>query len=377
MRIKLLPLLLVVAGIIMISGCVDSEKQPLNSKAPDSLYRSIFNPYAGLLDHIGPQTPDVHSPASVPPQPGSESMSDLSYATSLLDRNIQKADEISMRLEAGIQRQKAEGKNVSKVEALLEKYKLLVEEAKKYRALADKAAAEENNSSVADSNLEDGSSENLRREYLIESQNCMIQANEVMKEIFEELRHLMPGNEELNGTSHLRAVGDGMINMMGNLTLNLHVEEGEMAIPNFSQDAEISIKGDYTFEEKTDMQGGLLLYHIHSADVKISGSRKAVMLRGKNITLTADGEGYVTFLGNGTYSIEDTGGTKKEQNWAHPFFEEGTNPGENGPDGSGDYRPDGPGEYGPDGKNHDAVTPGKGRGNIPAADEVDVNKVDP
>jgi hypothetical protein len=334
MRIKLLPLFLVVAGIIMSSGCVDSEKQPLNSKAPDSLYRSIFNPYDGLLDHRDPQIPDVHG------------------ATSVLDMNIQKADVISMRLEAGIQRQKAEGKNVSKVEVLLEKYKLLVEEAKKYRALADKAATEKNSSSVADSNLEDSSSENLEREYLIKSQNCMIQTNYVLKEIFEELQHLMPGSEELNSTSHLRAAGDGMVNLMGNLTLNLHLEEGEMAIPNLSPDAEIYIKGDYTFEEKTDMQGGILIYHIYSADVKISGSRKAVMLRGKNITLTADGEGYVTFLGNGTYSIEDAGGVKKEQNWARPFFEEGTNPDEHGPGGSGANRPDGPGEYGPDGKNH-------------------------
>jgi hypothetical protein len=304
-------------------------------------------------------------------------MQDLNDAKFLLDRNIQKAEIASMRLEVGIQRQKAEGKNVTKVEALLEKHKLLVEEAKRYRALAYKAVAEENNSSVANSNLEDSSSENLEREYLIESQNRMIQANEVMKEIFVELRHLMPGNEELNGTSHLRAAGDGMVNLMGNLTLNLHMEEGVMGVPILSQDSKLYIKGDYILEENTKIQGGMNLYYINSADVTISGSRKAVMLRGINITLTADGEGYVTLLGNGTYSIEDAGGIKKEQNWAHPFFGEGTNPGEHGPGGSGAYRPDGPGEYGPDGKNHDTVIPGKGRGNIPAADKVDVNEVDP
>ncbi len=135
-----------------------------------------------------------------------------------------------------------------------------------------------------------------------------------------------------------------MVNLMGNLTLNLHLEEGEMAIPNLSQDSEIYMKGNYTLEEKNDMQGTMRLYHISSADVKISGSRKAVMLRGKNMTLTADGEGYVTFLGNGTYSIEDADGIKKEQNWAHSFFGEGTNQGEQGPGGPG-----GPGEHRPDG----------------------------
>lgn len=365
MKIKLLTLLLVVGGIIMISGCVDSEKQPLPSKIQVSLYRSIFYPYAGLLDNRSPQTLGVPSPDFLPSQPGSESMNNLSDATSLLDRNIQKADMASLRLEAGIQRQKVEGKNVSKVEALLERYKLLVEEAKKYRALADKVVAEENNSSVERTDLEDSSSENLRREYLIKSQNCMIQANEVIKEIFEELQHLMPGSEELNGTSHLSASGDGMVNLMGNFTLSVHLEEGEMAVPDLSPDSEIYIKGNYTFEEKTDMHGEVRLYHIHSADVRISGSRKAVMLRGQNITLTADGEGYAAFLGNGTYSIEDAGEIKKEQNWAHPLFREGINPGEpgsngpvNGPDGSGEkgpngldeYGPDGPGEQGPDGE---------------------------
>jgi hypothetical protein len=377
MKIKMLTLLLLVAGIIMISGCVDSEKQPLSSKAQGSLYRNIFYPYAGFLDHRSPQMPDVPSPASFPPQTGSDSMHDLNDAKSLLDRNIQKADTASSRLEAGIQRLKAEGKNVSRVEALLEKHKSLVEEAKKYRALADKAVAEENNSSVVDSNLEDGSSENLEREYLIESQNFMIQANEVMKEIFDELRNLMPGNEELNSTSHLRAAGNGMVNLMGNFTLNLHVEEGEMGVPIFSQDSKLYIKGDYTTEENTKMQG-VNLYRINSADVTISGSRKAVMLRGKNITLSADGEGYVTFMGNGTYSIEDAGGIKKEQNWSQPFFGDGINPGEQGPGGSDEYGLDGPGEHGPDGKNqnHDKVSPGKGRDNITAANKVDANKLD-
>lgn len=351
----------------MISGCVDSKKQPPTSKDEDSLYRSIFDPYVGFLDHRNSQMPGTPPPDSVPPQSGPASMHNLSDATSLLDRNIQKADITIMRLEDGIPRQKAEGKDVSRVESLLEEYKLLVEEAKKYRALAAKTVAEENNSSIMNSNLENRSSENLEREYLIESQNYMIQANGVLKEIFKELQHLRPGSEELNGTSHLKATGDGMVNLMGNLTLNLHLEEGEMAIPNLSQDAKLYIKGDYVFEEKNDMHGRMRLYHIHSADVKISGSRKAVMLRGKNITLTADGEGYITFLGNGTYSIEDAGGIKREQKWAPPFFGEGTNPGEKRP---GDL-----GEYGPDGKNHDIINPDKERIDITGFNKVNPNKI--
>jgi hypothetical protein len=50
MKIKSLSLLLVFTGIIIISGCVNAGAQPPGSKAPENLYRSIFYPYAGLLD---------------------------------------------------------------------------------------------------------------------------------------------------------------------------------------------------------------------------------------------------------------------------------------------------------------------------------------
>lgn len=321
MKIKFLSFF-ILAGIIIIPGCIDAKAQPLAFAASDNLYRSIFHPYVGLLNHMGYHMPDVHPQDSFPkgPHQGSESIHTLRDAASLLDRNIEKAEIISMRVEAGIQYQKAEGKEVSRLEALLEKYNFLVEEAKQYRALADKAVSDENNSSIMDSYPKSSSSENVEREYLIKAKNRLIQANYVLKEIFRESQHLMHGSEELNGTSRLSATGEGKASLMGSFALNLHIEEGEIAIPDLSLDSEIYITGNYAFEDKTEMQGEVRLYHIHSADMKISGSRKTVLLRGQKITLTADGEGYVAFLGNGTYSIEDAGGIKKKQNWAHPFF---------------------------------------------------------
>jgi hypothetical protein len=332
MKIRCLSLLLIIAGIIIISGCVDREAQPLNSKAPENLYRSVFYPYAGLRDHGGPEMPDAHHHFSE--GPGCESVHTLRNATFLLDRNIEKAEIISTRLEAAIQHNKAEGKNVSRLETLLKEYNLLVEEAKKDRSLADAAVYEENNSSITNSDLENVSSGNNKRDYLIRSQKSMLQANIVLKEIFNEFQRLMPGSEEINNTSRLSASGDGKVSLIGNFTLNLHLENGDIAIPDLSPDSEIYITGDYIFEEKTEMQDDVLrLYHIHSADAKISGSRKTVLLRGSNITLaTAEGEGYVVFLGYGTYRIEDAGGIIKEQSWANPFPTGGMNPDKYGPD---------------------------------------------
>jgi hypothetical protein len=325
MKIRFISLLLILAlaGIIIISGFADREAKPLTSKAPENLQRSIFYPY--VRDYGGPAIPanaHRHYPSE---GSGRKPVHTLKDATFLLDKNIEKSEIISSRLEEGIQHYKAEGKDVSKLEALLGKYNLLIEEAKKYRDLADEAFNEENNSSITNSDLENGSSGNTKREYLIRSQKSMIQANIVLKEIFNEFQRLMPGSEEINNTSRLSAAGDGKVSLIGNFALNLHLERGDIAIPDLSPDSKIYITGDYIFEEKTEMQEDVLrLYHINSADVNISGSRKTVLLRGSNITVaTAGGEGYAVFMGNGTYRIEDAGGIVKEQKWANPFPKEG------------------------------------------------------
>lgn len=335
MKIKSLSLLLTIAGIILISGCVDNEAQPLSYKAPEDLmYRSIFNPYPEFSDLGGPGMQDIHPHDSHPGGPHSdpESIQSLRDATSLLDSNIEKAERISTRLEERIQHFKAEGEDVSRLEALLEEYNAVVQDAKEYRALANDAAEGMNNSSIKDSEYD--SSENKEREYLIKSQKSMIHANHILKEIFEEFQSLEPGNEELNSTSLLRASGEGKAFLAGSFDLYIHLENGVMVIPEISPDSELYIKGDYTFEEeKNHMQDELLLYNIQSADVRIYGSHKMVMLSGTNITLNTEGEGFLALMGNGTYSIEDAGEIIKEENWGTPFFEEERNPDEFGPDG--------------------------------------------
>ena len=343
MKIKLLSLLLILVGIIVISGCVDKESQVFTCKVPEDLTRTIFFPYVGLLDHGESEMPGMHPHESSPDgfSPGPESMHNLRNATSLLDSNIEKADTISLRIEAGIERYKAEGKDISRLEALLEEYNRLIKEAKQYRALA--ASSEENSSSITNSSQYKSSSEDAERDYLIQSQKSMMQANHVLRDIFEELHSLTPGNEELNNTSRLISAGKGKATFMGGFTLNLHLEKGEMAILGLSKDSEIDINGNYTFEEKTDTHDKVRLYHINSADVKISGSRKTVLLACENITLTADGEGYAAFQGNGTYSVKEAGKTVKKENWTKPFFEDGMSSEGYGPDGKGDNT-----RYGPD-----------------------------
>ncbi|MDQ1251935.1 MAG: hypothetical protein QG646_1046 [Euryarchaeota archaeon] len=309
MKIKLMSLLLILAGSIISSGCFDAGAHAVSSKTTENLYQHIFYPYSELQNHRGTGISDariqeVHSYNSSN-RSEYEHVHNLRHATLLLDRNIEKAELISARLEEGIRYYKTEGKDVSTLDALLNKYKLLVEEAKKYRALADSADDEKN----------------TRREYLIKSQKSMIQANIILKEIFEEFQRHMPGSEEINVTSRLSAAGEGRASLIGNFTLSLHLEKGVIIIPDLSPDSEVNVTGDYVFEKKNDMQGNELnQYHILFANMNISGANKTVLLSGSNITLSAEGgDGYVLFQGNGTYKIEETDGTIKEQGWANPF----------------------------------------------------------
>jgi len=331
MKIKLLSLILIIMGVLATSGCVDSQAQPSTYNAPEDLYRSIFYPYAGLLrgDY---EIPGVHIDPHGPPQDmtheGQGPVPSLRDATLLLDENIKKAEVISARLDPGVQHLREQGKDVSRLESLLEEYNGLVEEAKNYRALAASVAGEEYSSSGMNEDSEDGLPvESSEKEYLIQSQKSMIRANLVLKDIFEEFKRLMPGSGELNETDRLSAEGEGRVTLMGSFDLNLHLQEGEMAVMDLSPDSIIQIEGDYTLEIKDGRQENMLIYHIQSADVEISGSRKVLMLIGENITVEADGEGYAAFFGNGTFSIEDADGIKKEEQWAeNSFFEEKMGP---------------------------------------------------
>jgi len=323
MKIKFLPLILLIIGALAASGCIDSQAQPSNVKAPGDLYRSIFYPYAGLLKgdyepgvHIIPHDPLPNIPA------GEDPSRSLRAATLLLDENIIKAEAISARLEPGIQYLRDQGKDVSRLESLLEEYNGLVEEAKKYRALA--ASSEEYNSTGTDGYSEDElPAEDIQKEYLIQSQKSMIRANLVLKDIFEEFKLLMPGNIELNETEKLNAAGEGRVILIGDFDLNLQLQEGEMAVMDLSQDSRIKIKGNYLLEVKEGRPEKIFVYHIKSADLEISGSRKTLLLNGENITVEAEGKGYAAFFGNGTYIVEDVNGTNRKEQWAiNSFFDE-------------------------------------------------------
>lgn len=309
LSLKLLPLILILTGVLITSGCVDSQAQPVIHTYQGDLYRSIFYPYAGLLK--GEDMPGIgpHGPHSGIPEDHDSSRS-LQDTALMLKENIKKAESISAKLEPGAQYLRDQGKDVSKLESLIEEYNGLVDDAKHNLELAESSS---------------GEAESTEKDYLIQSQKSMVRASLVLKDIFDEFKLLMPGSEELNETARLNATGEGRATLMGSFDLKLHLEKGEIAL--MSPDSTIDIEGDYILEIKEGGPDNVFVYHIQSADMEVSGPRKTILLSGENITVEADGEGYASFLGNGTYSVENTNGMKKEEQWAaDSLFDQGMGP---------------------------------------------------
>lgn len=314
LSLKILSLILILVGVLATSGCVESQAHPFAYKHQGDLYRSIFYPYAGLLK--GGEMPGYQGTPSDMPD-GQDSSHTLQDAAFMLGENIEKAEAISERLEPGVQYLRDQGKDVSRLESLTEEYNGFVEDAKNYLELAESSSGED---------------ESTVKDNLIQSQKSMVQASLVLKDIFDEFKLLMPGSEELNETARLNATGEGKVTLMGSFDLKLHLEEGEIAV--MSPDSIIKIEGDYVLEIKEGRPDNIFVYHIQSADLEVSGPRKTLLLNGENITVEAEGEGYASFFGNGTYSVENDGMTKEGQ-WAADslFDQQGMIPGE--PDKTG------------------------------------------
>lgn len=314
---KYIFLFLILTGILVNPGCADAKSQPLTYNAPGELYMSIFFPYVGLLSPGAHNMPEGYTQYPYQDQPfsrdftespGQDYSRDLREATGLLDSNIKKAEETSQKIEVGIQQLQAKEEDVGRLEELYGEYTSLIEDAKRYRELSISVSGEE-------------PVDETQVKYLVLSQNSMIQANFVLKEIFGEFQHRMLRTEQLNN-SRLNAEGSGRVILVGSFTLNAHLENGVMAILGLSSDSAIYIKGDYTFEEQKEGTYNVLLYNIRYADIEIPGSSNTVLLNAEKISLeVADGKGSVTFLGNGTYTIEDANGTKRAEDWTNISLE--------------------------------------------------------
>ena len=92
--------------------------------------------------------------------------------------------------------------------------------------------------------------------------------------------------------------------MYGSGTFNASAGSGQLWIYDRNGDAEITVTGQGRLT-KTVLANGDIRYYYRgfkgSAD--ISGSDVGIILKGIDMTITADGTGYANLYGSGTYTV--------------------------------------------------------------------------
>ncbi len=227
-----------------------------------------------------------------------------------LNNLLAKSEGLSLRLEGEINRLNAEGKDTEELEEMLAEYNELIGEAKQNQELARNTIQTRNGQNddvVSEAN-----------QYMRQATKNIQDANVVLKDMFNELKSNRRGSAVLDGTGTLTAQGSGTTVLSGDLTLDMTATNARLVIKDLAGDADVAIDGGYTEVDCDDEDDGnrALVYHNLTGTVQITGSRLTVMVRGDDVSITAEGKGSVILSGIGTYKVEKAGESSENVQWA-------------------------------------------------------------
>ncbi|MDI3485602.1 MAG: hypothetical protein PWQ50_822 [Methanolobus sp.] len=296
---KKLPLIIlgILILMVLISGLSDSDRHSgkegpkMSSGQPGYINKELYE-----------EVPSSISEEKLKPQDENE----------FLEDNIQKSDEIILRLEDSIERLETEGNDVSDLEEMVADYSSLVSDAGSYLEKADSA---------------DSISE--EKKYVELSKENMVQSDILLKKIFVAMHNYMPGPVELEGNESLDASGSGVMILTGDLDVNLSMSSGKFSVVDFEGDMSVDTDGllnlNMVTESAVSTSVSEDLHHMVSyvdvqGNVSLSGSGMTIAVMGDNTTLHVTGVGEIQLYGNGNYYLDDSGSIK-EGVWLAPIFE--------------------------------------------------------
>lgn len=227
-----------------------------------------------------------------------------------LNNLLAKSEGLSLRLEGEIKRLNAQGENTEELEEMLAEYNELIGEAKQNQELARNTFQNrngQNDDAVSEAN-----------QYMRQATHSIHNANGVLKDMFDELKSHRRGSAVLDGTGTLTAEGSGTAVLSGDLTLDMTATNARLVIKDLAGDAVVTIDGEYTEVDCDDEDDGnrAHVYHNLTGTVQITGSRLTVMVRGDDVSITAEGKGSVILSGIGTYKVEKAGEFSANVQWA-------------------------------------------------------------
>jgi len=229
-------------------------------------------------------------------------------ANNRINQFLVKSEVLAQRLENEIERLKAEGKDTAELEEMLDEYNELIEQANENQICARERFR--NGNGPSDASVKEAN------QCLREAGKDIRKANHILKDIFKELKEHRRGAATLDGTGTLTAEGDGTAVLSGDLIVNITATNAKLVIKDLGGDANISIDGDYTEVETCDDECSARVYHNFTGTMDISGSRLTIMIRGEDVSITAEGTGSAILSGTGIYRVDKAGGSSENVQWA-------------------------------------------------------------
>jgi hypothetical protein len=229
-----------------------------------------------------------------------------------LEDNIEKSDEIIIRLEDSMGHLEEEGTDVSDLQTMVTDYSLLVSDAKAYLEKADSAE------SISE-----------EEKYVALSRDKMIQSDILLKKIFVDMHKYMPGPVEITENGSLDANGSGVIILSGGLDVNLSLSSGKISVVDFEGDMYIdsdeltssNIVTESAVSTSANKEPNNMISYVDvQGSISLSGSEITIAVMGDDTTLHVTGSGEVQLYGNGSYYLENSGEVKKGV-WIAPIFE--------------------------------------------------------
>ncbi|MCD6207344.1 MAG: hypothetical protein J7J06_05045 [Methanosarcinales archaeon] len=162
----------------------------------------------------------------------------------------------------------------------------------------DKIDCVETNYLLARDGIGDGDPADVRQA-VREANVCIRDANQIIREIFRELREYRAGTVVLKGTGTLTAEGSGTALVRGNIEIALAADAGSLSVRDRAGDMAIEVTGDGTRTE----DGSTVIYTGFNGDATIAGSNVVVTMTGTGIDLTVDGTGTAILIGTGSYEV--------------------------------------------------------------------------
>ena len=177
----------------------------------------------------------------------------------------------------------------------------------------DKIDCVETNYLLARDGIGDGDSADVRQS-VREANVCIKDANQILREIFRELREYRAGTVVLKGTGTLTAEGSGTALVRGDIDMQLSADAGSLSVRDRAGDMAIEVTGDGTRTE----DGSTVIYTGFNGDATIAGSNVVVTMTGTEIDLTVDGTGTAILIGTGSYEVTHGDGDVASGVWRNP-----------------------------------------------------------